>query len=128
MARPFMFNNPRVPEGLRWRHNSASGRMIELIRELFRRREYEYSLHALDQSILRRISTREIEEAVEDGEIIEDYPADEYGPSCLILGFTSDRRPLHVQCTYPQRIPVKVITLYQPDPGQWIEFRRRRLQ
>ena len=93
--------------------------MIEAIREIFRRREYEYSLHALDQSILRRISTREI---------IEDYPADKYGPSCLIFGFTSERRPLHVQCTYPQRIPVKVITLYQPDPGQWIEFRRRRLQ
>ena len=102
--------------------------MIELIRELFRRREYEDSVHALDQSILRRISTREIEEAVENGEIIEDYPADKYGPSCLILGFTTDRRPLHVQCTYPRRNPVKVITLYQPDPGQWIEFRRRRLQ
>ena len=101
--------------------------MIELIRELFRRREYEYSIQALDQSILRRISTREIEEAVEDGQIIEDYPADKYGPSCLIFGFTSDR-PLHVQCTYPQRTPVKLITLYQPEPGHWIEFRRRRLQ
>lgn len=102
--------------------------MIELIRELFRRREYEYSLHALDQSILRRISTREIEEAVENGEIIEEYPADKYGPSCLIFGFTNAGRPLHVQCTYPQRNPAKVITLYQPDPDQWIEFRRRRLQ
>jgi len=101
--------------------------MIELIRELFRRREYEYSLHALNQSILRRISTREIEEAVESGEIIEEYPADKYGPSCLIFGFTTDRRPLHIQCTYPERNPVKVITLYQPDPEQWIEFRRRRL-
>ena len=60
--------------------------MIEAIREFFRRKEYEYSLHALDLSILRRISTREIEEAVEDGEVIEDYPADKYGPSCLIFG------------------------------------------
>ena len=51
-----------------------NGRMINAIREVFRRGEYEYSLHALDQSFLRRISTREIEEAVEDGEIIEDYP------------------------------------------------------
>ena len=84
--------------GLRQRHNDTSGRMIELIRGFFRRREYEYSLHALDQSVLRRISTREVEEAVEAGEIIEDYPADKYGPSCLIFGFTADRRPLHVQC------------------------------
>ena len=78
--------------------------MIELIRELFQRSEYEYSLHALDQSILRRISTREIEEAVEDGEIIEDYPADKYGPSCLIFGFTSDRLPaarsVHLSATH----------------------------
>ena len=45
--------------------------MIEAVGEFFRRREYEYSLHAFDQSILRRISTREIEEAVENGE----YPS-----------------------------------------------------
>ena len=102
--------------------------MIDKLRERFRRLEYEYSVHAVDQSIERRISTSAVEEAVERGEIIENYPADKCGPSCLILGFTADRRPLHIQCTYPLRDPVKEITLYQPDPDQWIEFRRRSLQ
>jgi hypothetical protein len=60
------------------------------------------------------------------GEIIEDYPDDKYGPSCLVLGFTRSARPLHIQCSYPSRPLVKIITLYQPDPDKWIEFTRRK--
>jgi hypothetical protein len=44
--------------------------MIEDIRQKFRRQEYEYSLHAVDQSILKHITRKEIEEAVATGEII----------------------------------------------------------
>jgi len=90
--------------------------------------EYEYSLHALDQSIQRRISVIEVEESIEADEVIETYPSDKYGPSCLVFGRTATGRPLHIQCTEPARNPVKVITLYQPDPGQWIDFRWRKLQ
>ncbi len=61
-----------------------------------------------------------------NGEIIEDYPDDKYGPSCLVLGFTVAGRPLHVQCSYPSRPLVKIITLYEPDSGLWIDFRERR--
>ena len=43
-----------------------------------------------------------------------------------ILGFTQGGRPLHVQCSYPSRPLVKIITLYEPDPAQWIDFRVRR--
>ena len=62
--------------------------MIQRIREKFRALHYEYALHTVDQSILKNISRREIEEAVASGEIIEDYPTDKYGPSCLIFGLT----------------------------------------
>ena len=42
----------------------------------------------------------EMEQAVSmRSEVIEDYPEDKYGPSCLILGFTVYGRPLHVQCS-----------------------------
>ena len=47
--------------------------MIDLIRERFRRMEYEYSLHAFEQSIQRRVSSGEVEEAIDAGEIIETY-------------------------------------------------------
>lgn len=81
----------------------------------------------LSISTIRDISVAEIEEAIASrSEIIEDYPEDKYGPSCLILGYTKVGRPLHVQCSYPVRPLVKIITLYQPDPDLWIELRVRR--
>lgn len=87
---------------------------------------YEFSKHAVDQSILRRIALAEIRGVMLDAEVIEDYPNDKYGPSCLLLGFTGSRRPLHIQCSYPSRPLVKIITLYEPDLASWTDFRRRR--
>jgi len=86
---------------------------------------YEFSKHAVDQSIIRDISVQEIREAFEDAEIIEDYPEDKFGPSCLVLGFTDRERPLHIQCSYPSRPLVKIITLYEPDPDRWIDYKKR---
>ncbi len=92
-----------------------------------RGRQYEFSKHAADQSIIRSISVSEIEEALTDkSHIIEDYPNDKYGPSCLILGYTKKGRPLHIQCSYPSRPLIKIVTLYQPDPELWIEDRVRK--
>ena len=87
--------------------------------------QFEFSQHATDQSIVRRIGVQEILEAIEESEVIEDYPDDKYGPSCLILGFTESQRPLHIQCSYPSRPLVKIITLYEPDPSLWINFKTR---
>jgi hypothetical protein len=44
------------------------------------------------------LSVQELREAIAIGEIIEDYPTDKYGPSCLVFGVTLARRPLHIQC------------------------------
>jgi len=101
--------------------------VIHEIRVKIKRRQYEFSKHAVDQSIIRDISVAEVEEAIAGtSEVIEDYPEDKYGPSCLILGYTKAGRPLHVQCSYPSRPLIKIITLYQPGPGLWIDFRVRR--
>jgi hypothetical protein len=69
---------------------------------------------------------KEIRETIADGEIIEDYPDDKYGPSCLILGYTQAGRALHVQCSYPTRPLIKIITLYEPDANLWIDFKVRK--
>jgi len=100
--------------------------MIEQIRAKIQAGQFEFSKHAVDQSILRRISVQELREAIANGEIIEDYPEDKYGPSCLVLGFTRAGRPLHIQCSYPSRPLVKIITLYEPEPARWIDFKVRR--
>ena len=100
--------------------------LIQAIRDKIASGEFEFSQHALDQSIRRHISVQELREAFAVGEVIEDYPNDKYGPSCLILGFTAAGRPLHVQCSHASRPLIKVITLYEPDPTQWVDFKQRR--
>lgn len=101
--------------------------MLKEIRSKILRRQYEFSRHAVDQTIIRNINVDETEEAISGRcEIIEDYPDDKYGPSCLILGFTKTGRPLHIQCSYPSRLLIKIITLYEPDPDLWIDFRVRK--
>jgi hypothetical protein len=87
---------------------------------------FDFTKHAADQSLLRRITVAEIREAIASGEIIEDYPNDKYGPSCLVYGTTSAGRPTHVQCSYPSRPRIAIITVYEPDPLRWIDFRTRR--
>lgn len=100
--------------------------IINDLRDKIARGQFEFSQHAADQSILRHISVRELREAIAVGEVIEDYPTDKYGPSCLVFGFTLARRPLQVQCSYPSRPVVKIITLYEPDPQRWVDFQVRR--
>lgn len=99
--------------------------ILNEIRRKIRNGQFEFSQHATDQSIIRQIRVQEIREVIEQCEIIEDYPNDKYGPSCLILGFTRSRRPLHIQCSYPSRPLVKIITLYEPDPLRWTNFKLR---
>ncbi|MBM3181055.1 MAG: DUF4258 domain-containing protein [Chloroflexi bacterium] len=100
--------------------------MIEEIRAKIASGLFEFSKHATDRSILRHITMQEFREALANAEIIEDYPNDKYGPGCLILGFTLHNRPLHVQCTYPSRPLIRIITIYEPDPAEWIDWKVRR--
>jgi len=100
--------------------------LLEEIRRKIDGDEFEFSRHAVDQTITRRISVREVREVFRNGDVIEDYPEDKYGPSCLIFGRTAAARPLHIQCSYPSRPLPKVITIYEPDPACWVDFRIRR--
>lgn len=63
--------------------------LIEEICRKFSNDEFEFSKHAVDQSILRQIRVWEIKEAIVNGQVIEVYPNDKYGPSYLVLGFRS---------------------------------------
>ena len=70
--------------------------LLNDIKHKILRRQYEFSKHAVDQTIIRNISVSELEQALlNKSKIIEDYPNDKYGPSCLILGTTNSGRLLH---------------------------------
>ena len=95
------------------------------LKRAFNDKDYILTAHASDRAIKRDIDAFEIEEAVIAGEVIEDYPGDKYGPSCLILGYTEAERPLHVQVSYPP--VVKVITTYEPSSDKWqSDFKTRK--
>jgi len=85
---------------------------------------YRFSDHAVKRMIKRDIERIEIEEAVITGEIIEEYPDDKYSPSCLIYGRTKSNRHLHVQVSIPPT--VVIITTYEPNESEWINYRVRR--
>jgi hypothetical protein len=116
----------RIDPEMALRYNLTMDRLREIQGKVLRR-QYEFSRHAVDQSIIRNIAVAELEEAISNrAEIIEDYPDDKYGPSCLILGFTRAGRPLHAQCSYPSRPLIKIVTVYEPDPDLWINLRVRK--
>lgn len=72
------------------------------------------------------ITTAEVREVIEHGEIIEDYPEDTRGRSCLLLGRGDSDRPIHVVCA-PKVDYLAVITAYIPDETEWdSDFRVRR--
>lgn len=74
-----------------------------------------------------RIFEHEVYEAVCAGEVIEEYPEDKPYPSVLIFGRTISDRPLHIVCAYNMEENLSIIiTVYQPDPELWIDYKRRK--
>ena len=53
--------------------------LIDDLRAKFAANEFEFSRHALDQTLLRGITVQEVREAAATGQVIEDYPTDKYG-------------------------------------------------
>jgi len=99
---------------------------LEDIRRQLAEGEFEFSRHAFRRAVERNISEQEIREAGTQAEIIEDYPEDKYSPSTLLLGFTAAGRPLHFQVSFAETDLTKIITIYEPDPSEWLDYRTRR--
>lgn len=91
---------------------------------LIRRSDYRFSDHVVKRLIQRNISRSEIEQAISNGMIIEEYPDDKYSPSCLIYGKTNHGRDLHIQLSLPPDIVI--ITTYEPDSDEWIDCVERK--
>ena len=101
----------------------------EKIKRLVLNGRYEFSKHAEREREIDMIYTWELEDAFKGCKIIEDYPADPRGASCLVLGF-SGSKPIHAVCTIktdPEEM--LLITVYDPSkrPNKWTEnYKKRR--
>ena len=66
----------------------------------------------------RMITPSEIRAVIEQGTIIEDYPEDVRGHSCLLHGRGNKGRDIHVVCS-PKEDFLAIITAYLPSQKEW---------
>ena len=100
--------------------------LLQDIRDGISKEDHNARRHAQRRMALRQIDMDDVVYAVLDrrAEIIERYPDDSRSPSCLVLGFTSAGRPLHMQFSYPPR--PWLVTVYEPVEERWDNLRTRR--
>ena len=91
---------------------------IEDIKRKVGEGRYTISFTHTEKLRLRRIKAADIEQAVKSGNIIEDYPNDPRGRSCLILGRVGNRN-LHILFARLEAEELRVVTAYEPDPEEW---------
>jgi len=97
---------------------------IEEIKEKIRYDRYEICFHAEKERYAEDITVSDLETAISNGEILEDYANDPRGPSCLILGY-SQNRPIHIVCGYTSIKWVRIITVYIPKLPKWTNEKTR---
>jgi hypothetical protein len=99
---------------------------IEQVRRQLHEGSFDFSRHARRRVFQRNIAEQDIRQAGLRAVIIEEYPDDKYSPSCLLLGFTRTGRALHIQVSLAETPMVRIVTLYEPSPEEWIDNTRRR--
>lgn len=72
-----------------------------------------------------QIRTAEVRNVLYHGEVIEDYPEDARGHSCLMLGSGHGDRPVHVVCS-PKDGYLAIVTTYLLDTDRWSDDYRER--
>jgi hypothetical protein len=97
---------------------------IEEIKEKTKLDKYEISFHAEKERYAEDITISDLETAIYNGEILEDYPNDSRGPSCLVLGY-SQNQPIHIICGCALMKWIRIITVYIPKLPKWINERTR---
>lgn len=102
---------------------------MKKISKNFSFKSYLYSDHAVLRMFERNITEEEIQQVIDFGEVIEEYPKAKPNPAYLIFKL-SKKRPLHIviginksknECT--------IITLYEPDLTKFEnDFKTRKLK
>lgn len=91
----------------------------DFIRAEVEQQTYEISLHADDERIADGLTIVQLEFVLLHCEIIEEYPEDPRGESCLVLGFTPEGSPVHVVCGKNPSGHLILVTVYIPTMPKW---------
>lgn len=93
---------------------------INNIKQMVKEGKIRWTNHVIVRLFQRRITQEDVENAILNGEIIEEYESDYPYPSCLIYGINLKNEVLHVVCGSSE-IELWVITAYYPNRVEWEE-------
>ena len=100
--------------------------ILGLLHRAVHEHQVKLSLHAVEEALAEHITRPEVEAAMLDAQMLEDYPDWWLGPSCLIYGRTDSGRDLHIVVSY-SGLPVTIITVYEPKPPKWLTPTERKV-
>lgn len=98
---------------------------INNIKNLIINQKIRWTNHVMIRLLQRNISQRDVENALLNGEIIEDYEKSYPYPSCLVYGINLNNEIIHVVCgsNYEE---LWIITAYYPDSTEWENDKKTR--
>lgn len=101
---------------------------IEDFRKINRSKNIIITLHGQLRLNERNISVDDVMNAINNGEIIEQYPQDFPFPSCLILGISIKNKYIHIVVSINED-KIYLITAYLPTTDKWsADFKSRKEQ
>ena len=90
----------------------------EWIRDRVTRSEFYFSKHGDQERQKENLVLAEVEEALANGRILEQYPDTGRGESCLVVGFTQAGIPVHAVCGR-RGDWMAIVTVYVPKPPKF---------
>lgn len=98
---------------------------INRIRELVTNKQIRWTNHVVIRLLQRNISQKDVEYALLNGEIIEEYENDYPYPSCLVYGISINNEVIHVVCGDGKE-ELWIITAYYPNNNEWNDDMKTR--
>ena len=92
---------------------------LEWIISKLKQDKYFFSGHADKERMNDNLLISEVEESIMNGSILEAYPDDQRGSSCLVVGFTKEGKPIHSVCGENDDVLI-IITVYIPAPPKFV--------
>ncbi|MDI6770382.1 MAG: DUF4258 domain-containing protein [Anaerolineales bacterium] len=92
---------------------------IEEIKAKVRADQYAYTHHAEIERRAAELTFAQVEEALLNGEMLEQYPDTGRGESCLVVGFAKEV-PIHAVCGWRGE-KVALVTVYIPRPPKFVD-------
>lgn len=92
---------------------------IEQIKAKIKTEEYVYTSHADIERKADNLTLLQVEDALLNGQVLEQYPDTGRGESCLVLGFSGEL-PIHIVCGW-RGDQIALITIYVPGPPKFID-------